>query len=337
MSESEPTSNGTSISSDHLPPLSFHPILSACPLTTDDLDSNYGTVSSPDTDASDSMLALCVDDVNSTSDVGEDRSSSSLMNQKSASDALPCECSTSASSPSEHSLRLSIIKKSEECVGKTCGNDDNGEDDGEFFDYQKVRRTTSLKSGKTPPIGSPRCKKEVRFADALGLDLESVRQILNSNDPPIIPASATKHLHLPSDMDDFLFCRRRLLHACFAQPGDSPTFLSRVTERRVALQSCVVTANAVNGIIRVANIAYEKRVSVRFSLDGWQTFTDIPATYVDGSNDGSTDKFCFGIVLPESFGSAMEFSVRFVAGGNDGDVFWDSNFGANYRIECYIR
>ena len=63
----------------------------------------------------------------------------------------------------------------------------------DFLKTENVKRSTSLKTYKTPP-GTPSRKKAVRFADALGLDLEDVRHVLNLDDPPNIPASAMKDL-----------------------------------------------------------------------------------------------------------------------------------------------
>ena len=112
-------------------------------------------------------------------------------------------------------------------------DDDNDDGRGGFyedreFDFlkaQPVKRSTSLKSYKTPP-GTPK-RKMVRFADALGLDLESVRHILNLEAPPRIPQSATKDLQLEIADDRGYKAPTqgaRYLTACFAQPGINPTF-----------------------------------------------------------------------------------------------------------------
>lgn len=203
------------------------------------------------------------------------------------------------------------------------------------FECLAVRRSTSLKTYKTPP-GTPHRKKEVRFADALGLDLESIRHIINSSEPPIVPVSATRHLKVDSNGSSSLQTRRRLLHPCFPQPGLSANFAARVTERRVALHSFRADYDVISGTVCVANIAYEKRVSVRYTFDSWESFSDVTATYVDGSNTGTTDLFRFSIQLPDSTGmkcSYVEFSLMFVAGT---EVYWDSNFGSNYRVDCYF-
>ena len=214
------------------------------------------------------------------------------------------------------------------------------DEESEFGAVAYPRRSTSLKTCKTPPPGSAQRKKEVRFADALGLDLESVKHIMNTSEPPIVPASARRHLVLRTDSDkDIVPYRRRILHTCFSQPGMSRNFSDRVSERRVSLETCLVTSSSIDGVIRVANIAYEKRVSVRYTMNGWLEYTDVPAAYIHGSSSGSTDQFRFSISLPPSFGvfnNAVEFSIRYEIGSGGHSVFWDSNFGANYRVECYI-
>jgi len=234
-------------------------------------------------------------------------------------------------------LHLSLTRPSSEHTRTAVSQGDDGEED-EFEARTVPRRSTSLKSGKSPPPGSSQRKKEVRFADALGLDLESVKHIMNTKEPPIVPASAHKHLMIRSESADFTPSRRRLLHTCFSQPGMSRNFADRVGDRRVSLETCMVTQTSIDGIVRVANIAYEKCVSVRYTMNGWLAFTDVPASYIHGSSTGSTDQFRFSIPLSNSFGiinNAVEFSVRYEA-GDCGNVFWDSNFGANYRVECYI-
>lgn len=217
----------------------------------------------------------------------------------------------------------------------------------EFLQTDPVRRSTSLKTGKSRTLDglNPVLKKAVRFADVLGLELENVHQIINADDPPFIPASALRDLKLREDksgdiieshsvstVDVCRFC------FCFSQPGCGPEFMRRVEERRVSLESIVAddAARRLSGLVRVANITFHKRVVVRYTVNGWLTYTDEEATYLIGSHDGRTDCFKFLLVLPEyfGFGSRMEFSVLYEAGG---ETFWDSNFGTNYRVECYIQ
>jgi protein phosphatase 1 regulatory subunit 3A/B/C/D/E len=220
------------------------------------------------------------------------------------------------------------------------------EDSGGFYGYEDrefdflktepVRRSTSLKTYKTPP-GTPRRKKAVRFADALGLDLESVRHILNLEAPPKVPDSALKDLKIGLE-EEHKTEGSRYLTACFSQPGADPDFLARVVAEKVVLENCLVDDRTltVSGSIRVANITFHKKVSVRYSINGWMTYTDIEASYVHNSSDGKTDRFSFSIYLPPYFnrGSRLEFALMFL---DDGTTYWDNNYGRNYHVECYAK
>jgi len=121
-----------------------------------------------------------------------------------------------------------------------------------------VCRSTSLKStyaSKAPT--SPRTKKVVRFADALGLDLESIRHILDIGD--VHPAASD--FGVLDKVGSRARSRMRLM-VRFAEPGSSVDFLRRVQERKVSLEEVSVDAErlTVSGVIRVANVAYHKQV-----------------------------------------------------------------------------
>ncbi|XP_013404054.1 dentin sialophosphoprotein [Lingula anatina] len=212
-------------------------------------------------------------------------------------------------------------------------------EDREFnFVKADFRRSVSLKTNKTPP-GTPHRKKEVRFADALGLDLESVRHIFNIEQPPMIPSSAIKGLSNTSPVNDPQFRvsqGSRHMSECFRQPGCEPDFYRRVNDKKVCLENTMVTDMTITGTIRVANIAYHKKVFIHYSTDNWATTQDIPASYVANSCDGPTDRFAFTISLPPDFtvGSRLKFAVCYNAGSQ---VFWDNNNGEDYMFECYFR
>ncbi len=233
---------------------------------------------------------------------------------------------------------------------RSGGSDQRGfyEDDEEFqfLGTEPVRRSTSLKTYKTPP-GTPK-KKAVRFADALGLDLESVRHVLNMEDPPLVPRSAMRDLNLDSDsLGDITGSRGgssqrsegvRYLSACFPQPVNDPNFLRRVRDCKAVLENCLVDDKAmtVSGTVRVANIAYHKQVKIRYTFNNWLTCDDILACYVQNSFDGSTDRFSFTLSVPPYFdvGSRLAFAVMYDAGGQ---TFWDNNHSRNYVVECYNK
>ena len=230
-----------------------------------------------------------------------------------------------------------------------CGHSGSDDDEQEFafLGTEPVRRATSLKTYKTPP-GTPGRKKAVRFADALGLDLEKVRHILNLEDPPTVPTSALRDLKLSSSLDD----DRSRFHAgpfrsaggskylctCFQQPCADPGFTDRVRANKVSLENCLVDDRdmTISGVVRVANVSYQKSVVIRYSVNSWLTFEDVQTSYVLNSNDGFSDRFSFTINVPHYFsaGSKISFCIMYSTGT---DTYWDNNHGTNYVIECYAR
>lgn len=198
-----------------------------------------------------------------------------------------------------------------------------------------VRRSISL---KTSPTGTPRKKKAVRFADALGLDLESVRHIRSNDDLSTVPTSA-----LPQDSHVQTMTSSSVpphyLYMEFSQPRSRQDFLCRVYDQKVSLESCVCDDKdlVIAGCIRVYNISFRKEVVVRYTTNGWVTYRDTPASYLPNSSDGTTDQFSFTIVLPSYFdvGSRLEFAIWYRAGDDLSQSHWDNNQDANYCVDCY--
>lgn len=202
------------------------------------------------------------------------------------------------------------------------------------FNRVELRKSSSLKSNKTPP-GTPHRKKVVRFADAMGLDLESVRHVLNMESPPKIPPSALADL-MKGLNEENREIGSKYLCACFNQPGAADNFFQKVRDLKVSLENAIINDLTITGFIRVANISYHKSVRVRYTHNGWSTFHDIAASYVQNSCDGPTDRFSFSIVAPPYFGqgSRLEFAVSYSA---DGCEYWDNNDGKNYVFECFAK
>jgi hypothetical protein len=101
--------------------------------------------------------------------------------------------------------------------------------------------------------------------------------------------------------------------------------------------------------VRVRNIAYEKRVAARFTIDDWTTVSEVFARYTgpavphhhgDG-DDGKWDRFSFSISLefyaPRRAGASSHshaftllLAVRFTAPGVG--EWWDNDGGNNFGI-----
>ncbi|XP_031846164.1 glycogen binding subunit 76A isoform X2 [Nomia melanderi] len=224
---------------------------------------------------------------------------------------------------------------------------------------QKIRRCSSLKTGKTPP-GTPGRKKIVRFADVLGLDLADVRTFLD--EIPKVPNSAYSDL-IYNDIfqkdsspvntvsstweSGYADSRRgsssvipprkpdRTLVPLFQQPGGMANFLDLVRERRVCLENVLVQdpiSLCIQGTVRVINLDFHKSVHIRYTLNSWRNFSDLQATYVPNSCDGFSDKFTFVLYCHTlTMGQRLEFAVRFQC---KGEQYWDNNAGANYCFQC---
>lgn len=210
------------------------------------------------------------------------------------------------------------------------------DDDDELSRPQRIRRCSSLKTGKTPP-GTPGRKKIVRFADMMGLDLADVRTFLD--EVPRIPKCAYEDLEvssLPHITQISLGPRpEKILMPMFQQPGAMPNFLDLVQQQNVALENAAVTdpvCLTITGSVRVRNLDFHKSVHLRYSSDSWKSYADMQATYVDNSCDGFSDKFTFFIFGNSlQVGERIEIAVRFSCKGQQ---FWDNNFGVNYCFQC---
>lgn len=91
-----------------------------------------------------------------------------------------------------------------------------------------------------------------------------------------------------------------------------------------------------SGIIRVLNISFHKSVYVRATMDGWGTYFDYPADYVEGSYNGSSDQFSFKLSFAPPYlfnGARIDFVVRYET--SDGE-FWANNSGKNYSVTLIV-
>ena len=202
----------------------------------------------------------------------------------------------------------------------------------------------------------PHRKKSVRFADMHGLQLETVQHYHQSPQPDEPPASLEEFLSKlsaaaaerrakwteqhPSRVGSWFSNSSIYLLACFELPGSQEDLLERVRHHRVALESCSFDdlALAISGVVCVANIAFHKTLSVRYTVNRWTTQAEVAGEYIPRSNDGPTDRFSFTIILPSRkqfvIGSEAEFAIHYVAGDGPSFEFWDNNHGRNYVVRC---
>lgn len=174
----------------------------------------------------------------------------------------------------------------------------------------------------------------VQFADEKGYSLYTVRVI---KEPSECPPKLSEDV-LASVLADASYSvkKEEPWVLAFTQPAAVYLeFREKLASRCIALENVILRDLALLGTIKVKNLAFDKQVGVRVTFDGWQSFVDIPASYV---KDGATklgnskfDTFSFEVhIQPETDReSKIEFCVFFRC---EGQEYWDSNEGKNFVL-----
>ena len=171
---------------------------------------------------------------------------------------------------------------------------------------------------------SPR--KTVRFADSLGHELTSTYFFPNE-----IRVESASLQSLPLGLQNGKPATKILN---FRPARDESELVKEVEESKVCLEEFACRDSNVWGKIRVWNVAFEKNVTVRYTIDSWKTYKETAASYDYGSITGRTDTFAFHISFPQSNDGGdktkrLDFAVCYEV---DEREFWDNNHGDNYRV-----
>lgn len=180
-------------------------------------------------------------------------------------------------------------------------------------------------------------KKRVVFADAKGLALTAVRLFVPE------PSSTTSTLMMkpsPVNMQGQQSTsnkqQRYKLKLGFPQPSlDIKPFLARLREVHVQLESCSISENSLIGHVCVTHTIMENAVHVRVTFDSWQSYQDIPCTFLQQQRCGSLDVglFAFDVSIPKNIDpkERIEFCVYYWP-GSCLVPFCDDNRGQKYRV-----
>ncbi|XP_054721611.1 protein phosphatase 1 regulatory subunit 3D-like [Uloborus diversus] len=216
---------------------------------------------------------------------------------------------------------------SPQCDDRRCQSVDRP---GRIFPIlKKKRRAISF------PAPRKEGKKIVRFADALGLELESIRYLVQKDLPKIVPSGT----RLDSNSKPKSGGKKIQLVPAFLMPSLSVMFTERLRKLKVSLHSVSTADSTVYGIISVVNITFHKTIFVRYTVNTWVSYHDELATYLDGSSTEDTDKFSFTLFCTPSDlysqGHSLFFAVCYETA--DGEAYWDNNGGKNYCIKCEAK
>jgi hypothetical protein len=186
---------------------------------------------------------------------------------------------------------------------------------------------------------TPTYSKAVRFDS----NMERVRHFLQV-DKPLAVSAGHSPINAHHSEPDFQFDSEE------PQPHEPqfeweislPNFPEDTPER----QSCPVRVERVflsddnqNLVVTVAvaNLAFHKTVIARFTLDHWETTSEVLAEYNNNvrckqGNDGN-DRFNFSIKLADQMNlerKTLVFCIRYVVNGQE---YWDNNNSTNYHIK----
>ncbi|XP_051478820.1 protein phosphatase 1 regulatory subunit 3A [Apus apus] len=190
------------------------------------------------------------------------------------------------------------------------------------------RRRRSVSSEEDEADTPTTTRRKVSFADAFGFDLVSVKEF----DMWDIPNTGHNN-----DIDDDVFPQEEFYFSqLFTLPASQEELLHKVREQKVLLESVLFLPGitCMNGIIRVLNVSFEKRVYVRMTLNNWLSFCDILAEFMPNSCGSETDQFCFRISLMPPYqkdGAKVEFCIRYETSVG---TFWANNNDENYTLIC---
>ncbi|KAF6017714.1 PPP1R3C [Bugula neritina] len=182
-------------------------------------------------------------------------------------------------------------------------------------------------------------KKKVSFADSVGLDLVQVRHMTEGRDtPPNLSPNIFRSLE-PDNKNS----AAPSLALAFQQPASDYTkFTQSVINNSVSLENISLNGNVIVGTVGVKNIAFEKKVVVRFTYDNWLTSEDVPAHYInnglghsrDSGRIPAIDTFSFTHEVPTD--KLTHHDIQFVVCYHCcGQEFWDNNRSKNYHINVH--
>ncbi|KAJ9211238.1 CAZyme family CBM21 [Paecilomyces variotii] len=118
-------------------------------------------------------------------------------------------------------------------------------------------------------------------------------------------------------------------------PRDPPARLHQV----VRLERLFMSSDNKNlvGVVAVANLAFQKLVVARFTLDYWRTISEVTAEYNHDvrrkqAHDGY-DRFNFSIKLADQANLESKTMFICVRYNIQGQEYWDNNSNLNYQVD----
>lgn len=191
----------------------------------------------------------------------------------------------------------------------------------------KQAHVEKAREPQTVPISKSKKGKSVRFCDT---KLESVRFFLKTQKPSAVRQGDPSSLPLACPS-----CREQVE----LKYPNWPTIRTPAIQSVIRIESLQLDKNdnILRGRCRVANLAFEKHVTVRYTTDYWKSFHETEALYREpiGSSANTWDRFSFTIRLDDcaSPNITVYLALKYTVNDNE---FWDNNDGANYQVDVIL-
>ena len=201
-------------------------------------------------------------------------------------------------------------------------------------------RASSLKRRPSSMPGTPTFSKAVHFQDS---SLEHVRHFLQV-DRPIAVSASTSPVDPHDDESEFPLGTddSSSRSASFDWKMSLTNFPRASIEREVLpvrTEKVYLSADTkvLIGLVAVRNLAFDKLVVARFTLDFWKTTSEVVAEYNhdvrESQVDDGYDRFTFSIKLEDQANlenKTMFFCVKYHVHGRD---YWDNNNSTNFQVD----
>lgn len=191
--------------------------------------------------------------------------------------------------------------------------------------------------------GTPSFSKAVHFND----DIEQVRHFLQVDRPIAVSAGSSpvetydSESEYPFGYDDgngYANSRRARIEWELRQSNfPRETFERKTLPVRVEKIALSPDSSTLVGTVAVANLAFNKSVVARFTLDYWKTTSEVTAEYSDDvrrkqAHDGC-DRFVFNIKLADLANLESKTMLLCVRYSVNGTEYWDNNNSMNFQVD----
>ena len=263
--------------------------------------------------------------------------------------------STSALGELEHGRRVSHVRSATEPNAPIIDNSVTNSEEDTDEDLKKKPQMVRKKSGELvrpalrPPSrrrpssmpGTPVFSKAVHFDS----HLEHVRHFLQLDRPLAVSAGSSPADNYDSD-NEYPFPSNEKRPGYKGPPFEwellTPNFPHDHPARKtlpVRLEKVWLSPDqkSMLGCVAVANLAFQKQIICRFTLDYWKTTSEVSAEYGHEIRPKDTpmsyDRFTFSIKLADTANlesKTLFLCVRYMVNGQE---YWDNNSNANFQID----